>query len=293
MKKIIISFLIPLVFILSGLFVAVVPVVIPMVHQAETNEQIAEYSEKVSQLTDDEREEVVEEMKDYNSGGRSNYYTALDSETVISYIDIPKINVYLPIFKGTDDATLDRGVGIMENTSLPIGGIGTHCVLSGHSGLTLRTMFNDLEQMKTGDCFYLHTYGYTLSYKIYAIRTVRPDEVLENIGKDDGRDLCTLLTCTPQGVNTHRLLVMGERTTEPTVISRQQASIEPTATEQMTTAITAEAVLQPVPEEPKQVFPFNTTMLICSIVSVMLEALGVICMIRVFKTVRKGNGDGK
>ena len=144
MKKNIISFLVPLIFILSGLFVSFVPVVIPMIHQAETNGKIAEYSEKVSQLTDDERNEVVEEMKDYNSGGRSNFYTALGNETVISYIDIPKINVYLPIFKGTDDETLDRGIGVMENTSLPIGGMGSHCVLSGHSGLTLRTMFNDL-----------------------------------------------------------------------------------------------------------------------------------------------------
>lgn len=284
----------PLIFILCGLFVGIVPVIIPMVNQAETNGQIAEYSEKVSQLTDDERAEVVEEMKDYNSGGRTNYYTALDSETVISYIDIPKINVYLPIFKGTDDATLDRGIGVMENTSLPIGGMGSHCVLSGHSGLTLRTMFNDLEQMKTGDCFYLHTYGCTLSYKIYAIRTVLPEEVLDHIGKDDGRDLCTLLTCTPQGVNSHRLLVMGERTTEPTVISRQQASSAQTATEKATTPppTTIETTV-PAAEEVKHVFPFSATMLICSIVSVLLEALGVICLIRLFKSVRKGTGEGK
>ena len=274
MTKRIISFLVPLIFILSGLFVGFVPVVIPMVHQAETNGQIAEYREKVSQLTDDERNEVVEEMKDYNSGGRSNFYTALDSESVISYIDIPKINVYLPIFKGTDDATLDRGIGIMENTSLPIGGMGSHCVLSGHSGLTLRTMFNDLEQLETGDCFYLHTYGCTLSYKIYAIRTVLPEEVLDHIGKDDGRDLCTLLTCTPQGVNSHRLLVMGERTTEPTVISCQQASTAPTVTEQATTSPATVATTVPADEEPKHVFSFSTTMLICSFISVSLEALG-------------------
>ena len=293
MKNKIISFLVPLIFILFGLFVGFVPVVIPMIHQAETNGQIAEYSEKVSQLTDDERAEVVEEMKDYNNGGRTNYYTALDSETVISYIDIPKINVYLPIFKGTDDATLDRGIGVMENTSLPIGGMGSHCVLSGHSGLTLRTMFNDLEQLETGDCFYLHTYGYTLSYKIYAIRTVLPEEVLNYIGKDDGRDLCTLLTCTPQGVNSHRLLVMGERTTEPTVISRQQASSAPSVTEQATAQQATVATTVPAVEEVKQVFPFSTTMMICSIVSVSLEVLGVICLIRLFKTVRKGTGEGK
>ena len=293
MKNKIISFLVPLIFILFGLFVGFVPVVIPMIHQAETNGQIAEYREKVSQLTDDERNEVVEEMKDYNSGGRSNFYTALDSESVISYIDIPKINVYLPIFKGTDDATLDRGIGVMENTSLPIGGMGSHCVLSGHSGLTLRTMFNDLEQLETGDCFYLHTYGCTLSYKIYAIRTVLPEEVLDHITKDEQRDLCTLLTCTPQGVNSHRLLVMGERVTGPTVISRQQASTAPPATEQASMPPATVVTTAPVTEEPKQVFPFNTTMLICSVVSVLLEALGVICLIRLFKAVRKGTGEGK
>ena len=232
-------------------------------------------------------------MKNYNNGGRSNFYTALDNETVISYIDIPKINVYLPVYKGTDDATLDRGIGIMENTSLPIGGMGSHCVLSGHSGLTLRTMFNSLDQLEVGDCFYLHTYGYTLSYRIYDVRTVLPDEVLVNITKDEQRDLCTLLTCTPQGVNSHRLLVMGERVTGPTVISRQQASTAPPATEQASMPPATVVTTAPVTEEPKQVFPFNTTMLICSVVSVLLEALGVVCLIRLFKAVRKGTGEGK
>ena len=172
--------------------------------------------------------------------------------------------------------------------------MGSHCVLSGHSGLTLRTMFNDLEQLEIGDCFYLHTYGCTLSYKIYAIRTVLPEEVLDHIGKDDGHDLCTLLTCTPQGVNSHRLLVMGERTTEPTVISRQQASSAQTATEKATTPPpTTIETTAPATEEVKHVFPFSATMLICSIVSVLLEALGVICLIRLFKSVRKGTGEGK
>ena len=293
MKRRIISFILPLIFILSGLIVGVVPVVIPLVRQAENNGIIAEYSEKVSHLTEDEREEVAHEMKNYNNGGRSNFYTALDNETVISYIDIPKINVYLPVYKGTDDATLDRGIGIMENTSLPIGGMGSHCVLSGHSGLTLRTMFNSLDQLEVGDCFYLHTYGYTLSYRIYDVRTVLPDEVLVNITKDEQRDLCTLLTCTPQGVNSHRLLVMGERVTGPTVISRQQASTAPPATEQASMPPATVVTTAPVTEEPKQVFPFNTTMLICSVVSVLLEALGVVCLIRLFKAVRKGTGEGK
>lgn len=288
MKRRIISFILPLVFILSGLIVGVVPVVIPLAYQAENNVKIAEYSEKVSNLTEDEREKVAHEMKNYNNGGRSNFYTALDNETVISYIDIPKINVYLPVYKGTDDATLDRGIGIMENTSLPIGGMGSHCVLSGHSGLTLRTMFNSLDQLEVGDCFYLHTYGYTLSYRIYDVRTVLPDEVLVNITKDEQRDLCTLLTCTPQGVNSHRLLVRGERTTEPTVISRQQPSTALT-TEEATAQPTEGTTTEPVQlEKPRQVFPFTATMIVCSIISVALELLGVVCIIRLCKTIKKG-----
>ena len=293
MKRRIISLILPLIFILSGLIVGVVPVVIPLVCQAESNGIIAEYSEKVSYLTEEEREEVAHEMKTYNNGGRSNFYTALDNETVISYIDIPKINVYLPVYKGTDDATLDRGIGIMENTSLPIGGVGSHCVLSGHSGLTLRTMFNSLDQLEVGDCFYLHTYGYTLSYRIYDVRTVLPDEVLVNITKDEQHDLCTLLTCTPQGVNSHRLLVMGERTTEPTVISRQQPSTAQ-ATVKPTIPPSESAAPEPVrPEKSRQVFPFTATMIACSIISVALELVGVICIVRLCKTIGKKDGDNE
>ena len=293
MKRRIISLILPLIFILTGLIVGVVPVVIPLAYQAENNDKIAEYSEKVSYLTEEEREYVAHEMKTYNNGGRSNFYTALDNETVISYIDIPKINVYLPVYKGTDDATLDRGIGIMENTSLPIGGMGSHCVLSGHSGLTLRTMFNSLDQLEVGDCFYLHTYGYTLSYRIYAVRTVLPNEVLVNINRDEQRDLCTLLTCTPQGVNTHRLLVMGERTTEPTVISRQQPSTV-TSTGEATTKPTEDAITEPVQiEKPRQVFPFTATMIACSIISVALELVGVICIVRLCKTIGKKDGDNE
>lgn len=290
MKKTIIRFIMPLLFILTGLFVGIVPVVLPMVHQAEHNAEIEKYNEKISSLTEEERKEAVDEMKSYNHAGQSNYYTALDNDTVISYIDIPNINVYLPIFKGTDEDTLNRGIGIMENTSLLVGGLGSHCVLSGHSGLTTRTMFNSLEQLEIGDCFYLHTYGYTLSYKIVSIRAVLPGDVLAHIGKDEKRDLCTLLTCTPQGVNTHRLLVTGERTSEPTVVSRRQGTTEP-AIEKTTAAPVTETTQAVAWEKPKQVFPFTAVMLLCSVVSVLLEVLGVACLIRLGFAIRKKDGD--
>ena len=292
MKKNIIGLIIPLIFILCGLFVGVVPVIIPMAYQAENNEQIAEYNEKVNNLSDNKRKMIVDQMRNYNSG-QTNYYTALEDEKIISYIDIPNINVYLPVYNGTDNDTLDRGIGIMENTSLPIGGIGSHCVLTGHSGLTVRTMFNNLDKLKPGDCFYLHTYGYTLSYRIYSVRTVLPDEVLENISRDDDRDLCTLLTCTPQGINSHRLLVMGERTTEPTVISRKSTSNH-TATENATfEAEDSKGDESDLNNESKMIFPFTATMLVCCIVAVLLEIIGVICIIRLCKSIRNKDGGEK
>ena len=125
------------------------------------------------------------------------------------------------------------------------------------------------------------------------MRTVLPNEVLVNINRDEQRDLCTLLTCTPQGVNTHRLLVMGERTTEPTVISRQQPSTV-TSTGEATTKPTEDAITEPVQiEKPRQVFPFTATMIACSIISVALELVGVICIVRLCKTIGKKDGDNE
>ena len=130
---------------------------------------------------------------------------------IMGYVEIPAIGVNLPIYHGTEESTLDRGVGHLLGSSLPVGGTGTHCVLTGHSGLAGQKMFSDLNLLKEGDIFFLRVLGQTLAYKVVEIYTVLP----EDTGKlmiDTGRDLCTLVTCTPYGVNSHRLLVRGERT---------------------------------------------------------------------------------
>ena len=129
---------------------------------------------------------------------------------VMAYIDIPKINVYLPVQHGTDADTLERAVGHVVGTSLPVGGSSTHAVLSAHSGLASSKLFSDIDQLAEGDTFYIHVLGDTLAYKVDAIHTVLPtDTSLLQIA--DGKDLVTLVTCTPFGVNTHRLLVRGHR----------------------------------------------------------------------------------
>ena len=129
---------------------------------------------------------------------------------VICYIDIPKIGVYLPVQHGTDADTLERAVGHVVGTSLPVGGSSTHAVLSAHSGMASSKLFSDIDQLAAGDTFYIHVLGEALAYQVDNIATVLPtDTSLLQI--EDGKDYVTLVTCTPFGVNTHRLLVRGHR----------------------------------------------------------------------------------
>lgn len=129
---------------------------------------------------------------------------------VMCYIDIPKIDVYLPVQHGTDAKTLEHAVGHVVGTSLPVGGASTHAVLSAHSGMASSKLFSDIDQLAEGDPFYIHVLGEVLAYQVDNIATVLPtDTSLLQI--EDGKDLVTLVTCTPFGVNTHRLLVRGHR----------------------------------------------------------------------------------
>lgn len=129
---------------------------------------------------------------------------------VMCYIDIPKIGVYLPVQHGTDADTLERAVGHVVGTSLPVGGSSTHAVLSAHSGMASSKLFSDIDQLTEGDTFYIHVLGDTLAYRVDAINTVLPTDT-HLLQIEDGKDLVTLVTCTPFGVNTHRLLVRGHR----------------------------------------------------------------------------------
>ncbi len=129
---------------------------------------------------------------------------------VMAYVDIPKINVYLPVQHGTGADTLEKSVGHVVGTSLPVGGSSTHAVLSAHSGMASSKLFSDIDQLAEGDMFYIHVLGDTLVYEVDSINTVVPtDTSLLQI--EEGKDLVTLVTCTPFGVNTHRLLVRGHR----------------------------------------------------------------------------------
>ena len=125
-------------------------------------------------------------------------------------VKIPSIDVNLPIYHGTETATLDKGIGHLFGTALPVGGESTHTVLTGHTGLGTATMFDQLTSLKEGDVFYIEVPGRHLKYQVTDIRVVLPNET-ETLNKVEGKDLATLITCTPYGINTHRLLVTGER----------------------------------------------------------------------------------
>ena len=149
---------------------------------------------------------------------------------IMGYVEIPKIQVNLPIYHGTDTEVLDRGVGHLLGSSLPVGGENTHTILSGHSGMASQRMFTDLEQLAQGDVFYLNVLNEMLAYQVTEINTVLPYET-DLLGIVPGEDLCTLVTCTPYGVNTHRLLVRGSRIPyeEAAVLEEKNAVTEPAA----------------------------------------------------------------
>ena len=155
------------------------------------------------------------------------YLHEMDIDPVMARIVIPSIHVSLPVFHGTESRTLTEGVGHLFGTSLPIGGPSTHAVLTGHTGLSTATMFDNLNQVKKGDAFYVSSLGQTLKYEVVDITVVKPEET-DSLRKVPGRDLITLITCTPYGVNSHRLLVTGERVPmDPTAAAAEEAEALP------------------------------------------------------------------
>ena len=147
---------------------------------------------------------------------------------VMAYVDIPKINVYLPAQHGTGAETLEKSVGHVVGTSLPVGGSSTHAVLSAHSGMASAKLFSDIDQLELGDKFFVHVLGDTLAYEVDSINTVVPTD-MSLLQIEEGKDLVTLVTCTPFGINTHRLLVRGHRVPYTPAQEAEDAAEKPAA----------------------------------------------------------------
>lgn len=189
------------------------------------SQAIASYIEQVSSLDDDAYAKIWAAARGYNESllGRSNDFLLSDKQRaqynalldlsglgIMGYIEIPAINVNLPVYHGTSEGVLQVAIGHLDWTSLPVGGESTHCVLSGHRGLPSARLFTDLDQLAVGDTFLLHVLDETLTYQVDQIRIVLPEET-DDLLIVEGKDYCTLVTCTPYGINTHRLLVRGHR----------------------------------------------------------------------------------
>ncbi len=226
MKKHLSTILLVLVFIV-GLAVLLYPSVSDLYNSSLHSAAINDYDAVLNTLTEQDYSQYWSAVDAYNEKirGRGTVMGLVNGEPqdqeymdtlnvpgtgMMGYIEIPSIDVRLPIYPGTSDAVLSAGVGHIEGSSLPGGGKGTHAILSGHRGLPSATLFTDLDELVEGDVFYLHILDRTLAYQVDQISTVLPTEV-GNLTLDPEKDYVTLITCTPYGVNSHRLLVRGVR----------------------------------------------------------------------------------
>ena len=211
--------------IVSGIGVAMYPAVSNAVAQRHASSVIESYNDNVQSMDAEKIDAAKEATRRYNqqlnnaldrdAAGEADdigtsYVDMLDVGESLGYITIPKIDVNLPIYEGTSDDVLVKGVGHLEGSSYPLGGAGTHSVLTGHRGLAEAVLFTDLDKLGEGDRFYLHIMDEVLAYQVDQVKVVLPEET-DDLTIVQGQDYCTLVTCTPYAINTHRMLVRGTR----------------------------------------------------------------------------------
>ena len=209
----------------AGLSLLLYPTVSDYWNSLHTSQAVADYAENVRNPEAEKYEQLLQEARSYNrmlpykqaatalSKEEKEAYDALLNITgtgIMGYIEIPTVNISLPVYHGTEDAVLQIAVGHLEWSSLPVGGESTHCVLSGHRGLPSAKLFTNLDKLVTGDKFIVRVLDEVLTYEVDQILIVEPTDV-STLMIESGKDLCTLVTCTPYGVNSHRLLVRGHR----------------------------------------------------------------------------------
>ncbi len=245
MKRKLSTFVLVIVF-LIGLSLLLYPSVASYVNSLHQSTAVTRYTNDLSNMNQEKYEEVLASADAYNQrmvengvayhlneAQAADYERQLDvsSSKVMGYVSIPSIRCELPIYHGTDKGTLAVGIGHLEWTSLPVGGEGTHCVLSGHRGLPSARLFTDLDLVHIGDIFQITVMNRELTYEVDQILIVLPEET-DALLPIAGEDYCTLVTCTPYGVNSHRLLVRGHRIANPkqaskTVLSSDAVQIKP------------------------------------------------------------------
>ena len=223
-KKILPDIILAIVFII-GLLIFLYPSISNILNTWARNKDISQYNQKIAELSTEEYEKMINDAKDFNNSllehnlaynsemiKKTNYKQLLSVgiSDIIGYLSIDKINVKLPIYHGTDATTLQYGIGHLEGSSLPVEGESVHCILSGHTGLPSAKLLSNLVELKVGDTFRINVLNKRYIYKVDQILVVEPNET-EGLEIVEGKQYITLVTCTPYGINTHRLLVRGER----------------------------------------------------------------------------------
>ena len=214
-----------ILFLIAGLSLLIYPSFSDYWNSFTQSKVIVDYTKQIENLDAEKYDRIISEAVAYNESliGRRNPYLLSDEQKkeyeellditgigIMGYIEIPAISVTIPIYHGTSDAVLQIAVGHLDWTSLPVGGESTHCVLSGHRGLPSAKLFTDLDKLVVGDVFVLRVLDEVLTYEVDQILIVEPDETDELL-IEEGKDYCTLVTCTPYGINTHRILLRGHR----------------------------------------------------------------------------------
>ena len=211
----------------AGIGIIALPFISNYLNQKNSTQVMDNYQRKTAKLSPEQMEELLQQAQIYNENllGQpahdpfipgsgivmpNNYYQVLNVDGTMGQVEIPTINVKLPIYHGTKDSVLRKAVGHLEGSALPVGGEGTHTVLTSHTGLTQAKLFTDLTELQKGDHFYIHVLNQTLAYEVDKISVIEPEHT-EPLKAVQGKDYATLLTCTPYGVNSHRLLVRGKR----------------------------------------------------------------------------------
>lgn len=224
-KKNNLSTILLVILLLAGLSLLLYPTVSDYWNSFHQTQAIADYAKEVENLNQEEYDKILTEAREYNEKlaekgtnfflsdyEKAEYERQLDVSGIgiMGYIEIPEIKVSLPIYHGTDESALQIAVGHLEWSSLPIGGDSSHCVVSGHRGLPSAKLFTNLDELEEGDLFMLRVLDEVLTYEVDRILIVEPQET-EALEIEEGKDYCTLVTCTPYGINTHRMLVRGHR----------------------------------------------------------------------------------
>ncbi len=226
MKKKDLSTPILIIILIVGLSLLLYPSISNYWNSFHQSRAITSYSEEVASLNDEEYDQILQLAQQYNEelANRDNQYALTERQReqywsllnlsgtgVMGYVEIPAIECELPIYHGTNESVLQVAIGHLDWTSLPVGGETSHCVISGHRGLPSAKLFTDLDKLVEGDIFNLHILDEVFTYEVDKITIVEPDET-EELQIETGRDLCTMMTCTPYGINSHRLFVTGHRT---------------------------------------------------------------------------------